>query len=81
MGLNPCVLAFPLLFAASSRGTAATIAVAAVFASFTTATMVVVTYVAWRGYAECRFAFLDRHADELTGAILVLVGVCMLVWG
>jgi len=81
MGLNPCVLVFPILFAASSGGIAASLAVAAVFALATIATMVVVTYLAWRRYIQCRFAFLDRHANELTGVILVAVGVYMLVWG
>jgi ABC-type nickel/cobalt efflux system permease component RcnA len=81
MGLNPCVLVFPILFAASSGGIAASLAVGAVFALATIATMILVTYLAWRRYIQCRFAFLDRHADKLTGVILVVVGVYMLVWG
>ena len=81
MGLNPCVLAFPILFAASSRGIPAAIAVAAAFAFFTIVSMVVVTYVAWCGTVRLRTAFFDRHGDLLTGVVLVLVGAYILMWG
>jgi nickel/cobalt transporter (NicO) family protein len=79
IGISPCVLFQPILFAAAAAGTGAAVAAAAGFATCTVGTMIVVTWVALRGMRHLSLGFFTRYGDLLSGLIIAALGVAVIV--
>ena len=81
VGIHPCVLALPILFAAAPLGTSGAVLVASTYAFCTITAMVAVTLVGLTAARQIRMGFLEKHGDLLTGVIIFVVGVFILAHG
>lgn len=78
IGISPCVLFQPILFAAAAAGTGTALAAAAGFAACTVGTMIAVTWIALRGMRRLRLGFFTRYGDLLSGIIIAALGVAVI---
>jgi hypothetical protein len=78
IGISPCVLFQPILFAAAAEGAGAAAAAAAGFASCTVGTMVAITWLAMRGMRRLRLGFFTRYGDLLSGLIIAALGIAVI---
>jgi len=81
IGISPCVLLQPILFASAAEGRGIALAAAAGFAACTIGTMLVVAMLARRGLDRLDFGFFTRWGDLLSGLIIAAIGVVVLVEG
>jgi hypothetical protein len=79
IGISPCAVLAPILFAASVEGPAALVAAAAGFAVCTIGTAVIATLIAIRGLRRINLAFFTRYGDLLSGALVAAVGFVIMV--
>lgn len=79
IGISPCVLLQPILFAAAAEGGRAVAAAVAGFSICTVVTMLVVTWIAVQGLARVRLAFFTRYGDLLSGLVIAAIGILMLL--
>jgi hypothetical protein len=79
IGISPCVLLQPILFAAGAEGLAAAAACAVGFASFTVGTMIAVTWAAARGIKRLNLPFFARYGDLASGLVLAAIGLFVIV--
>jgi hypothetical protein len=78
IGISPCILLQPILFAAASQGKGVAVAAALAFTLGTIGTMVLVTFVATRGLRRLRLSFFTRFGDLLSGLVIAAIGVVVL---
>ena len=78
IGMSPCALLVPILFAASAEGPGALLASAVGFALCTVGTMVGVTVFAARGMRRVDLPFFARFGDLISGAIVSAIGFLMM---
>ncbi|HZN04070.1 MAG TPA: hypothetical protein VFD06_10865 [Candidatus Polarisedimenticolia bacterium] len=81
IGISPCVLLQPILFASAAEGTGVALAAGAGFAACTIATMLVVTAVARRGLERIALVFFTHWGDLLSGLIIAAIGVVVVCEG
>jgi nickel/cobalt exporter len=81
IGISPCVLLQPILFASAAEGAGVALAAAAGFAACTIGTMLVVAMLARRGLDRLDFRFFTRWGDLLSGLIIAAIGIAVLVEG
>lgn len=80
--LGPCEPLIPLLmYPAAKVNTAGVILVVLAFSLATIATMSVMVSLAYFGLKQVRFAFFERYAHALGGAIIALSGAGMIFLG
>ena len=79
IGISPCVLLQPILFAAAAEGPVAAAASAAGFAICTVSTMLCVAYVATQGMRRVDLRFFRKYGDLISG--LVIAGIGLLAVG
>ncbi|HUD72285.1 MAG TPA: hypothetical protein VMQ62_10015 [Dongiaceae bacterium] len=79
IGISPCVLLQPILFAAAAAGGGAVAAAIAGFSICTVVTMLIVTWIAGQGLARLRLGFFTRYGDLLSGLVIAGIGVLMLL--
>ena len=79
VGISPCALLVPILFAASANGAGALLATALGFALCTIGTMVGVTLVATRGMRSLDLPFFTRYGDLISGALVSAVGLLLML--
>jgi hypothetical protein len=79
IGISPCVLLQPILFAAGAEGPAVAAACASGFAFCTVATMVAVTWAAARGIERLNLPFFARFGDLASGLVLAAIGLFVIV--
>lgn len=79
IGISPCVLLQPILFAAAAEGGRVVAAAIAGFSICTVVTMLVVTWIAGQGLARVRLDFFTRYGDLLSGLVIAAIGVLMLL--
>jgi len=79
IGISPCALLVPVLFAASAVGAGALLAAALGFALCTIGTMVGVTLVATRGMRRMELLFFTRYGDLISGALVSAVGLLLML--
>ena len=79
IGMSPCALLVPILFAASAEGTGALLASALGFALCTVGTMVGVTVFAARGMRRIDLPFFARYGDLISGALVSAIGLLMML--
>lgn len=79
IGVSPCVLLQPILFAAATEGGGAVVASIAGFSLCTILTMLLVTWIAGRGMQRLRLGFFTRYGDLLSGLVIAGLGLLMLL--
>lgn len=79
IGISPCAVLAPILFAASVQGRGALVAAAGGFAACTIGTAIIATLVAIRGLRRIRLTFFTRYGDLLSGALVAVVGLLIMV--
>ena len=79
IGISPCALLVPVLFAAAVEGAAALLAAALGFALCTVGTMTGVTLFAVRGIHRIDLPFFTRYGDLISGALVAGVGLLMML--
>lgn len=79
IGISPCALLVPILFAASAAGLGAVLAAALGFGLCTIGTMVGVTVVAMRGMRRIELPFFTRYGDLISGALVGAVGLLLML--
>jgi ABC-type nickel/cobalt efflux system permease component RcnA len=79
VGLNPCVLAIPLMFANVSHGFLAVFTVATTFALTSIAVLVTATLVGYQGMRRLNLDFLDRWGEPLSGLLIAGLGLVMVL--
>jgi hypothetical protein len=79
IGISPCVLLQPILFAAGAEGVGVAAAAAAGFGVCTVATMIAVTWAAARGLEHLHLPFFARYGDLLSGLVLAALGLFVIV--
>ena len=79
IGISPCVLLQPILFAAGAEGPAVAAACASGFAFCTVATMVAITWIAARGIERLNLPFFARFGDLASGLVLAAIGLFVIV--
>jgi nickel/cobalt transporter (NicO) family protein len=79
IGISPCVLLQPILFAAGAEGLGVAAVAAAGFALCTVGTMLAVTWAASRGMDRLNLPFFARYGDLASGLMLAALGVFVIV--
>jgi hypothetical protein len=79
IGISPCALLVPVLFASAVEGAAALLAAALGFALCTIGTMTGVTVLAVRGMRRIELPFFTRYGDLISGALVAGVGLLMML--
>lgn len=79
IGISPCALLVPILFAASAAGLGAVLAAALGFGLCTIGTMVGVTIVGMRGMRRIELPFFTRYGDLISGALVGAVGFLLML--
>jgi len=75
IGISPCVLLQPILFAAGAEGAGVAAVAAAGFAACTVGTMIAVTWAASRGIERLDLPFFARYGDLASGLVLAALGI------
>lgn len=81
IGVSPCALLQPILFAAAAEGWRVALAAAAGFAACTIATMLAVSAAARRGLERIDLGFFTHWGDLLSGLLIAGIGVAVLAEG
>ncbi len=79
IGISPCALLVPILFAASAEGPSAILAAALGFALCTIGTMVSVALVATRGMKGLDLPLFTRYGDLASGALVAGIGLTLML--
>ncbi|HEU4403162.1 MAG TPA: hypothetical protein VFT43_13770 [Candidatus Polarisedimenticolia bacterium] len=79
IGISPCALLAPILFAAAAQGAVALAASAIGFAACTIGTMVCVTLFARRGMQRLDLPFFTRFGDLISGALIGTIGLLVMI--
>jgi nickel/cobalt exporter len=78
IGVSPCVLLQPILFASAAEGWGVAAAAAGGFGLCTITTMLVVALLARRGLERLDLGFFTRFGDLLSGLVIAAIGVIVL---
>ena len=79
IGISPCVLLQPILFAAGAEGPIAAVAAAVGFALCTVGTMLCVTFVATHGMRRLDLRFFARFGDLVSGLVIAAIGLLVVL--
>lgn len=79
VGLNPCVLAIPVVFATIAEGLWARLAVMTSFALTSVVVLVTASVAGYHGLRQVRLGFLNRYGEVVSGLLLTFIGLLM-VW-
>ena len=79
IGISPCVLLQPILFAAAAQGVLPFIASALGFALCTLGTMMGVALVAMQGIRRIDLPFFRRYGDLTSGLLIAVIGVFVIL--
>lgn len=78
IGLNPCVLIFPIMFSSVSYGLLITTLVALVYFLATSLTMVGLTVLGLKWTKNIRMRFLSKYGEILSGLLIFVIGIVFL---
>ena len=79
MGLNPCVVALPVISATVAKGFIVMLLASAAFALTTIVLLVGLTSLGLLTSYKFKFKFLEKYGEVLSGVILSLTGVAFLM--
>ena len=77
IGISPCVLLQPILFASAAEGPMAAAGAAAGFAVCTVGTMLSVAYLATQGMRRLDLGFFARYGDLVSGLVIAGIGLLL----
>jgi vacuolar-type H+-ATPase subunit I/STV1 len=75
IGLTPCVALLPIVFAGTTQGINAVIAIMVVFFVATLGTILTVVGLATKGLQLIRLKFIEKHGEVFTGLVIALMGI------
>ncbi len=81
VGLNPCVLAIPLVFATIAEDGWALLGVSLAFALTSVFVLVTASVLGYKGLKHFRLNFLNKYGEVISGVLLLLVGLAMILLG
>lgn len=81
VGINPCVLILPLLFAAANDGPSVVLATAAAYSATTVLLMVALSVAGVAGLRFVRIPAIARHMEAASGLLIALLGVVVWAFG
>lgn len=81
VGLNPCVLILPILFATAERGAGAIALVTLAYAATTTVLMVALSVVGVSGVRRIPVPGAARHMETASGLLIAVVGALVFLLG
>ncbi len=79
VGLNPCVLAIPLVFATIAEDGWALLGVSLAFAATSVIVLVGASVLAYSGLKHLRLTFLNKYGEVISGLLITLVGLTMIL--
>jgi len=79
MGLNPCIVALPVISATVSKGLIVMLLASAAFALTTILLLVGLTSLGLLTSYKFKFKFLEKYGEVLSGIILSLTGIAFLI--
>ena len=79
VGLNPCILAIPLVFATISEGPWVLAGVVIAFALTSVVVLVTASLVGYQGLKRLKLGFLNRYGEVISGLLLIALGLGMLL--
>lgn len=79
VGLNPCVLAIPLMMATVADGIGSLLAVGASFAVTSIVVLVSASLLGYQGMQRLNLDFLNRYGEVVSGALIAALGLVMLL--
>ncbi len=80
IGLNPCILIFPILFYSVSHGPIVTSIVSIIYSLSTFLMMVGLTILGLKGSRNIQMTFLSKYGEILSGLMISLIGIIFLVF-
>jgi hypothetical protein len=78
---DPCVAVIPMIMAVAGAGWPAVLSVIVVYELATILTMIVLVGAARAGAQTIRFAWFDRYADAVAGALILVLGAALATLG
>jgi nickel/cobalt exporter len=78
IGISPCALMVPILFAASAQGVLPAVSAALGFAASTIVTMVGVAWSATRGMRRLDLPFFTHYGDLASGLLIAAIGAVIM---
>jgi ABC-type nickel/cobalt efflux system permease component RcnA len=75
LGLTPCIALLPLSFASLKYGAAAIVLVSVIFAISTIATIVIMTWIGYKGLKLIQLDFFEKYGEIIAGLIIGLIGL------
>jgi ABC-type nickel/cobalt efflux system permease component RcnA len=78
IGLNPCVLIFPIMFSSVPHGLLVTSSVALIYFLATSFTMVGLTILGLKWTKKIKIRFLSKYGEILSGLLIFLIGIVFL---
>jgi ABC-type nickel/cobalt efflux system permease component RcnA len=79
VGISPCALLAPILFAAAAEGPGPVAGAALAFAGGTVVTMIVVVAIALHGMRRIELRFFTRWGDLASGLLLAVIGAALML--
>jgi len=81
VGLNPCVLAIPLMLATIAEGPLSLFVVGTSFAVTSIVVLTGASVLGYQGMKWLNLVFLERYGEVISGLLIALVGLFMLLLG
>lgn len=78
---SPCVAIIPIFFAAGPMGLAVLVPLSIVLTAATLGGMVLITGLAYTGVEKLRFSKIEEHEHLFLGAVLVILGIAVIIFG
>ena len=79
VGLNPCVLAIPLVLATVAEGPWSLLAVGISFALTSVVVLVAASLLGYQGMKRINLPFLNRYGEVISGLLIAALGLIMLI--
>ena len=79
VGLNPCVLAIPLMMATVADGIWSLVAVGTSFAVTSIVVLVSASLLGYQGMRRLNLDFLNRYGEVVSGALIAVLGLLMVL--
>ena len=81
VGLNPCVLAIPLVLSTVQQGWGALAAVSLTFAGTSVMVLVGASLLGYQGMKRFQLGFLDRYGEVISGLLIAALGLFLALLG
>lgn len=76
-GMSPCFVSLPIFLGTVGHGTAFQLGVVGLYLGVTVACAVGISFIALRIHRELKLAFLERHAETISGLVIAGTGLAL----